>query len=246
MTYCVGLLLDQGLVMLADTRTNGGVDNISCFAKLHRFDIPGERNIALMTSGNLAVSQSVLHLIQEGLPDPETGAVRTIANVPTLFAAANLIGDAVQWAFKRHGEAMRQHEVPFDVSFLLGGQIAGRALRLFQIYAASNFIEASADTPFLQIGEHKYGKPILDRAISSGTTLAEATKLALISMDSTLRSNLSVGLPLDLLILTRDRMDGGYYRRIDETDAYFAEIRKRWSTSLREAISNLPDAPWAV
>ena len=246
MTYCVGLLLDQGVVMLSDTRTNGGVDNVSCFNKLHVFNTPGERNIAVTTAGNLAISQSVLHAIREGLPDPESGEVRSIHTVKSLFDAATLVGEAIRWVHKRHGEAMRQDDVPFDIGILLGGQIAGRRLRLFQIYAAGNFIEASPDTPFLQIGEHKYGKPILDRAISNATTIGDGIKLALISMDSTLRSNLSVGLPLDLAVYQRDRMDGGMVRRIDENDAYFAMIRKRWSQALREAHAGIAGPDWVL
>ena len=244
MTYCVGLLLDQGLVMLSDTRTNGGVDNVSCFNKLHRFSTPGERNIALMTAGNLAISQAVVHAIEEGLPDPDTGEVRSIRSVKSLFDAAILVGEAIRRVHHRHGEAMRQDEVAFDVAILLGGQIGDTPLRLFQVYAAGNFIEATADTPFLQIGEHKYGKPILDRAITPGTSLGDGIKLALISMDSTLRSNLGVGLPLDLAVYTRGRLDGGLVRRIDEHDPYFAMIRTRWSQALREAHAAIAAPAW--
>jgi putative proteasome-type protease len=207
-TYCVGLFLDQGLVMLADTRTNAGLDNISCFAKLQHFHRPGERMIATMTAGNLAVSQAVINLIQEGLPQPETGVQETIYSVPSMFGAAALVSQAVRQVHQVHGKAMQEQDVPFDVSILLGGQVADRTMRLFQIYAAGNFIEATGDTPFLQVGEHKYGKPILDRAVSSATSLTDGVKLALISMDSTLRSNLSVGMPLDLLVYRKDSIDG--------------------------------------
>lgn len=246
MTYCVGLLLDQGLVMLADTRTNGGMDNISTFAKLHVFCTPGERQIAAMTAGNLAVSQAVINLIREGLPDPETAELRTIYNVEGMFAAASLVGEAVRWVFHKHGEVMREQKVPFDVSILLGGQVTGRAQRLFEVYAAGNFIEATADTPFLQAGEHKYGKPILDRAVRTSTTLPEGIKLALISMDSTLRSNLGVGMPLDLVVFTRDRLDGGHKRRILEMDPYFGDLQVRWSGALSEAHRAIPDPEWAI
>ncbi len=246
MTYCVGLLLDEGLVMLADTRTNAGMDNISVFAKLQVFHTPGERMISIMTAGNLAISQAVVNLIQDGLADPETGAIQTIHNVPTMFKAAALIGEAVRWVHKNHADAMRKQDVGFDVSILLGGQIAGRTLRLFNIYAAGNFIEATRDTPFLQIGEHKYGKPILDRAVNSSTTLTDGVKLALISMDSTLRSNLSVGLPLDLLVYKRDELVAPVQRRICENDDYFLMIRERWSSALREAHRNIPAPDWAL
>ncbi|MGA9421551.1 MAG: peptidase, partial [Rhodanobacteraceae bacterium] len=184
MTYCVGLFLDRGLVMLADTRTNAGFDNISCFSKLNTFCRPGERMIATMSAGNLAVSQAVINRIQDGLPDPETGEVETIYNVPTMFRAAELVGEGVRRVYDTHGKAMREQNVTFDVSIMLGGQIAGRTMRLFHVYAAGNFIEATGDTPFLQIGEHKYGKPILDRAVTSNMPLVEGVKLALISMDS--------------------------------------------------------------
>lgn len=246
MTYCVGLLLDQGLVMLADTRTNAGVDNISTFAKLQVFSTSGERQIALMTAGNLAITQAVANLVQEGLPDPETGKIQTIYTVPGMFAVAGLVGEAVRWVYRKNGEAMKQQDVPFDVSILVGGQVAGRTQRLFQIYAAGNFVEATSDTPFLQIGEHKYGKPILDRAVSSSTSLTEGVKLALISMDSTLRSNLSVGLPLDLLVLRRDNLDEGVLRRIDDDDEYFKQVRKSWSRALSDAHEAIPEPDWNI
>lgn len=246
MTYCVGLLLDQGLVMLADTRTNGGVDNISTFAKLHVFNTPGEREIAAMTSGNLAITQAVMNLIEDGLADPETGELRTIYTVPGMFAAASLVGEAVNWVYRKYAKAMSEQNVSFDVSILLGGQVAGRTQRLFQVYAAGNFIEATHDTPFLQIGEHKYGKPILDRSVSSDTSLTDGIKLALISMDSTLRSNLSVGMPLDLLVHRRDRFDGTVARRIGDDDEYFQQVRKRWSQALDEAHKAIPVPDWGL
>ena len=244
MTYCVGLLLDKGLVMLGDTRTNAGFDNISCFSKLQKFHVPGERLMATLTAGNLAISQAVLNLVQDGLPDPETGNVETIYTVPTMFRAAALLGEAVRKVHRTHGEAMKQQDVSFDVSIMLGGQIAGRTLRLFHIYAAGNFIEATADTPYLQIGEHKYGKPMLDRAVSREISLIEGVKLALISMDSTLRSNLSVGMPLDLLVYRNDSIDGIVEQRINENDDYFAMMRDKWSEGLTEAHTRIPPPDW--
>ncbi|MEO6800885.1 MAG: peptidase [Rhodanobacter sp.] len=244
MTYCVGLFLDEGLVMLADTRTNAGLDHISCFAKLQQFHRPGERLIATMTAGNLAVSQAVINLIQEGLPHSETGVLQTIFDVPTMFGAAALVSQAVRHVYEVHGKAMKEQDVPFDVSILLGGQIAHRTMRLFQIYAAGNFIEATGDTPFLQVGEHKYGKPILDRAVTSDTKLTDGLKLALISMDSTLRSNLSVGMPLDVLTYRNNSIDGFEIQRIEEDDGYFQMIRERWSTALSEAHRNIPSPDW--
>jgi putative proteasome-type protease len=230
--------------MLADTRTNGGIDNICCFAKLHVFNTPGERQIAVMTAGNLAVSQAVINLIREGMPDPDSGELRTIHSVSGMFEAASLVGEAVRWVFEKHGKVMRQQKVPFDVSVLIGGQIAGAPQRLFEVYSAGNFIEATRDTPFLQVGEHKYGKPILDRSINSDTSLADGVKLALISMDSTLRSNLSVGMPLDLLVYTRDRIDGGMQRRVSEEDVYFRQLRDAWSRALHDAQRAIPAPDW--
>lgn len=230
--------------MLADTRTNGGVDNVSCFAKLHVFNTPGEREIAAMTSGNLAITQAVMNLIEDGLADAETGQVRTIYNVQGMFAAASLVGEAVNWVYRKYAKAMSEQNVSFDVSILLGGQVAGRTQRLYQIYAAGNFVEATRDTPFLQIGEHKYGKPILDRSVSSDTSLNDGVKLALISMDSTLRSNLSVGMPLDVLVHRLDRFDGALVRRIEEHDEYFWQVRERWSQALDEAHKAIPAPNW--
>ncbi len=244
MTYCVGLFLDRGLVMLADTRTNAGMDNISSFAKLQHFHRPGERMIATMTAGNLAVSQAVINLIQEGLPDPETGEVETIMSVPTMFRAAALVGEAVRRVHRTHAAAMKEQGAAFDVSILLGGQLAGRTMRLFHIYSAGNFIEATGDTPFLQIGEHKYGKPILDRSVATDTSLADGVKLALISMDSTLRSNLSVGLPLDILVYRADSIDDVQTSRITEDDPYFRMLRERWSEALRMAHRDIAPPDW--
>ncbi|GAB2501259.1 peptidase [Arenimonas alkanexedens] len=244
MTYCVGLLLDEGLVMLGDTRTNAGFDNISCFSKLQKFHVPGERLLTTLTAGNLAVSQAVMNLVQDGLPDPETGQVETIYTVPTMFRAAALVAEAVRRVHRTHGEAMKLQDVSFDVSIMLGGQIKGRTLRLFHIYAAGNFIEATADTPYLQIGEHKYGKPMLDRAVTRETSLVEGVKLALISMDSTLRSNLSVGMPLDLLVYRNDSMDGVVQQRMQEDDDYFAMVRESWSKALSSAHRAIPAPEW--
>lgn len=242
MTYCVGLRLQGGLVMLSDTRTNAGVDNVSIFSKMHLFETPGERMIALMTAGNLSITQSVVNLLREGVEDE--GELRTLAQMPTMFRAAQLVGSAIRRVFSVDGPGLQAQNITFDVSFLMGGQIAGGDVRLFEIYAAGNFIEATADTPFLQIGEHKYGKPILDRAVTYSTDLYDAVKLVMISMDSTLRSNLSVGLPLDLLVYQKDSLAVTLRRRITEDDEYFRMIHERWSQSLREAYRAIPRPPW--
>jgi putative proteasome-type protease len=245
MTYCVGILVREGLVMIADTRTNAGIDNVATFRKLHIFDRPGDRAIGIATAGNLAVSQSALTFVGEGLKNAETGSVETIWDIPTMFAAAQFVGRAVREARRTIGEGLEMESPShFDVAFLLGGQRAGGRLRLFMVYAAGNFIEATPDTPYLQIGEHKYGKPILDRSVTEKTTLNEALKLGLISMDSTIRSNLGVGLPIDLMTISRDAIRVELNYRIEAAEPYFHDLRERWSAALRAAHKAIPDPPY--
>ena len=253
MTYCVGLYLRDGLVLLSDTRTNAGVDHVSTFGKMHVFETPGERVIVAMTAGNLAISQAVINLLSEGLEsgednggtDREAGAAETLHSVPSMFRAARLVGRAVRQVFATDGPTLKAQGLPFDVSVLLAGQIKDRNMRLFQVYAAGNFIEATEETPFLQIGEHKYGKPILDRVLTHDSDVDDGIKLVLISMDSTLRSNLTVGMPLDLLVYRRDSQRIELKRRISEDDPYFLGIRQRWSAALREAYQSIPRPDWA-
>ncbi|MBX9699242.1 MAG: proteasome-type protease [Acetobacteraceae bacterium] len=242
MTYCVGLYLRDGLVLLGDTRTNAGVDHISTFGKLHVTEAPGERVLALLTAGNLAITQAVVARLGEGVW--LDGAQRTLLGVESMFRAAQLVGAAVREVFARDGQALANHGVAFDCSFLLGGQIAGGPPRLYLVYAAGNFIEATEDTPFLQIGEVKYGKPILDRALTFDTALADGVKLVLVSMDSTLRSNLTVGMPIDLALIGTDSLRVTLRRRITEEDEYFRFVRERWSAALREAYQILPPPGW--
>ncbi len=244
MTYCVGLFLKEGFVLLSDTRTNAGVDNIATFSKAYLYEAPGERVIALLAAGNLAVTQSIVNLLREGVEFD--GATETPLTVKSMFRAAQLVGQAIRQVYKADAEAMKAQSISFDVSFLLAGQIGVRTMRLFQIYAAGNFIEATVDTPYLQLGEHKYGKPILDRAARHDTDLHDGVKLALISMDSTLRSNLSVGLPIDLLVYRRDALAIELRRRITEDDEYFRMIRERWSEALREAYRAIPRPDWLM
>lgn len=244
MTYCVGLKLRDGLVMISDTRTNAGIDNISCFRKLHLFAEPGERCIAIASSGNLSITQSVISLLMEGMTDPETGKKQTLMNIPTMFKAAQLVGAAVREVYRTDGPSLEQHQAGFDVALLLGGQIRGRRMRLFMVYSAGNFIEATGDTPYLQIGEHKYGKPILDRAITFETELSEALKIGLISMDSTMRSNLAVGLPLDLMVLRQDAYTPELVHRIHAGDPYFEQLRQSWSEALRASHQAIPRPPY--
>jgi putative proteasome-type protease len=245
MTYCVGILVREGLVMIADTRTNAGMDNIATFRKLHVFEKPGQCAMGIATAGNLAVTQSALTLATDGMKNAETGAMETLTDMPTMFAAAKFIGRAVREARATIGESIEQEDPgAFHVSMLFGGQVAGGRLRLFMIYAAGNFIEATPDTPYLQIGEHKYGKPILDRSVTESTTLDEALKLGLISMDSTIRSNLSVGLPIDLLTIRRDTQRIELSYRVEAAEPYFHDLRERWSAALRAAHKAIPAPPY--
>jgi putative proteasome-type protease len=243
MTYCVGILVREGLVMIADTRSNAGLDNIATFRKLHVITKPGERAIAVATAGNLAVSQSVMNFVSEGLENPDTGEVETLKNVPSMFRAAQLIGRAIREVHRVDGPSLEQ-SAGFDVAMLVGGQVKDGRLRLFMIYAAGNFIEATIDTPFLQIGEHKYGKPILDRSVTEATELQDALKLGLISMDSTIRSNLGVGLPIDLAVIRRDALSLELDYRIEATEPYFHDLRERWSSALRAAHLAIPRPPY--
>lgn len=244
MTYCCGILVRDGLVMIADTRTNAGLDNISTFRKLHIFEQPGERVLMLATAGNLSVTQGAVNLLAEGLEDPETQEVERLMEAPSMLRAAQLVGRAVRRSRTIAGEGAEQSGVSFEVSLLFGGQIGTGALRLFMIYTAGNFIECTQDTPYLQIGEHKYGKPILDRAVSYDSDVLDALKIGLISMDSTIRSNLSVGLPIDLALLRRDALRTEIATRIDGTDVYFRDLRESWSRALRAAHMAIPTPPY--
>src|SRR6202008_3939086 len=232
MTYCGGILVREGLVMFADTRTNAGVDNISTFRKLHVFKDPKKRVMAIASAGNLSISQSVVSTLTEGYDNPETGEHETLMNAPTLFQAARRVGHVVRTVHATEGKALEASDVTFDVSFLFGGQIMGERMRLFMIYSAGNFIECTVDTPYLQIGEHNNGKPILDRAVIYSIDLYDALKIALIYMDSTLRSNLSVGMPLDVVAIRRDACDAELIYRINPGDPYFHDLSERWSAAL--------------
>ena len=240
MTYCVGMLLDAGLVFLSDSRTNAGVDQISTFRKVSLFEKPGERVMVLLCAGNLAISQAVVNMLHEHAQRQES-SIWTAAN---MFEAALEVGEALREVHRRDAPALKEHNIEFNASLIFGGQISGEPPRLFCIYAPGNFIEATADTPYFQVGESKYGKPILDRVISRSTSLAQAAKCALISMDSTIRSNLSVGVPLDLLSIGRDELRVASHVNIDENHAYFKMIRTRWSESLRHAFHEMPDPEW--
>lgn len=244
MTYCAGILVRDGLVMMADTRTNAGIDNVSTFRKLHVLASSGDRTLAIASSGNLSVTQTVLSLLAEGLPHPESDEFETLESVGSLFRAAQLVGRAIRKVYEIDGDALEEAGVKFEVSFLLGGQIKDSPMQLFMIYSAGNFIECGTDAPFLQVGEHKYGKPILDRAVTFETHLYDALKVGLISMDSTMRSNLAVGLPIDVLVMRRDADKPELIHRIQAGEPYFHDLRERWSAALRAAHMAIPRPPY--
>jgi putative proteasome-type protease len=238
MTYCLAVRSESGLVFLSDSRTNAGLDQISTFRKMHTFEVPGERVMVLLTAGNLAVSQSVATGLRVQM---DSQGEKSLASAPNMFSAAKLVGDAVRKVFERDSEALKAFNIEFNANMIFGGQIKGEAPRLFNVYSAGNFIEATDETPYFQIGESKYGKPILDRVIGGGLSLDEVAKCCLISMDSTIKSNLSVGLPLDLLCYERDALRINRHKLIDGKDPYFASIRDRWAEQLRKVFNELPD-----
>lgn len=240
MTYCVAMRLNDGLVFLADSRTNAGVDQISTFRKMTVFERPGERLLVMMSAGNLAITQAVRQIVCEG----SEAAAASVWSARSLFDAARVVGEAVRTVQQRDGEALHEAGIEFNCSFLVGGQIRGEGCRLFQVYAAGNFIEATPENPYFQIGEAKYGKPIVDRIVTPETTLGEAAKCALVSMDSTLRSNISVGLPLDLLVYEIDSLRVTKFVRIDENNEYMKMIRTTWGSRLRQVFGEIPDPAW--
>ncbi|WEK46663.1 MAG: proteasome-type protease [Candidatus Andeanibacterium colombiense] len=241
MTYCVGMTLDKGLVLMSDTRTNSGVDNISTFRKMFYWKTPGERIITLMCAGNLATTQAVISQLEERNKAPEDRH-NTLFEAPTMFQVAVEIGrllrDTIQTSQCDNGQ---EGEGRFTASMILAGQIKGMQPRLFMIYPEGNFIEGSPDTPFFQIGETKYGRPILLRGYEPGMEFEDAVKLLMVSFDSTLKANLSVGMPLDLMVIERDRFEPLHEKRIDKNDLYFQAISSMWGDSLKEAVHALPE-----
>ena len=243
MTYCVGMLLDTGLVFLADSRTSAGVDQINSFRKTAVFQRAGERVLVLQVAGNLAITQAVVTLLREHENNPNKPTLDILA-APNMFEAARCVGEALREVHRRDAPPLKEFGVEFNASLILGGQIRGEVPRLFSVYSAGNFIEALPETTYFQIGESKYGKPIIDRTMRRSSSLNEATKCALVSMDSTIQSNLSVGLPLDLVIVRRDQFCVARHMSIDSENVYFRGIRSRWSAALREAFVELPDPDW--
>ncbi|WP_149587092.1 proteasome-type protease [Tabrizicola flagellatus] len=238
MTYCVGLLLNDGMVLLSDTRTNAGLDNISTYRKMFTFEDPGERVIVIMTAGSLSVTQTTIAQLREAVEDPEATPETSIMLAPTLLKVAEIVGDRLARVRADVDQKLSAMQGA-SASMIVAGQRRGGAMRLFLIYPEGNFIEATEDTPFLQIGEHKYGKPILDRVVRPTTSLSDATKAVLLSMDSTLRSNLSVGMPLDLAVIERDACRVTHSRRIEAGDPAFRAMSEAWSNALRDGFARI-------
>ncbi len=240
MTYGLGIRLDAGLVMMADTRTHAGVDNVARYRKLFGWERPGEAVVALCTAGNLSITQGVVAALDAGVESAGETAPSILA-APSMHAVAELIGEGLRREVAKHGAALSTAGVNASASILVAGEVGEGPHRLFQVYDVGNFIEAEADTPFFQIGESKYGKPILDRIVARGTPIATALKAALLSMDSTIRSNLSVGPPLDVAVIAAGERRFALRRRIEEDDAGFAAISRAWSRGIVELLERMPD-----
>jgi putative proteasome-type protease len=242
MTYCVALRLEAGMIFASDSRTNAGVDQVSTFSKMRVYEKPGERVIVTLTSGKLAMTQGVIEILERRARADE--ATRSLWNVESLYDAALIVGEAVREMHRRDAAFLAESHIELHSDLIVGGQIAGEAPRLFHIYSQGNFIEATDETPWFQLGESKYGKPILDRVISPATPQKEAAKCVLISFDSTMKSNISVGLPIDLLWYPRDSLRVGLRHRIREGDPYFTMLRARWAGGLRRVFAELPEPDW--
>ena len=242
MTYCVAVMLDAGMVFASDSRTNAGVDQIATFRKMHVVPGTDDRLLVFLSSGNLSITQSVINLLE--LQGRSGNSDRTILAATSMYQVAELVGDALREVRRRDGPYLKQSKVETYVSFIIGGQIRGERQRLFNVYSEGNFIEATEETPYFQIGESKYGKPVIDRVITRGTSLQEATKCTIVSFDSTMRSNISVGLPIDLVIYEADALTVRLQRRVDETDAYFQMVHAQWGAGLRRVFAELPAPDW--
>lgn len=242
MTYCVALMLDAGMVFASDSRTNAGVDQIAVFRKMHLIQHEGQRLIAILSSGNLSITQSAVNLLEHNARAGDGN--KSITNASSMFEIADLVGNALREVRKRDGPYLQQNNIDDNASFIVGGQIRGEPQRLFRIYSEGNFIEATPETPYFQIGESKYGKPVIDRVVTRSTQLLEAAKCVLVSFDSTMRSNISVGLPIDLAIYDNNSLKLRVQRRIDEADAYFNMIHTQWGEGLRRVFAQLPNPDW--
>ena len=246
MTYCVAVKLDAGLVFLSDSRTNAGLDQIGTFRKMMIYERPGDRFMVMLSAGNLSISQQVREILQvEELQDGADRPPITIWNATSMFDAARVLGSAMRRVYDQDGASLKKSGLDFNASMILGGQIRGESMRLFLVYSAGNFIEATRETCFFQIGESKYGKPVLDRMMRPSTPLDEAAKCVLVSMDSSLKSNLSVGLPLDLVVYEVNRLESSQVVCIDERNPYFQMIRSSWGEKLRQAFEAIDDPQWS-
>lgn len=244
MTYCIGIRLDAGMVFLSDSRTNAGLDRVSTFRKMMVYEQPDDRFMVLLSAGNLSVAQSVREILQvETIPNGDDPPI-SIWNATSMYDAARVLGSAIRRVMRQDGPSLAAAGVEFNATMIFGGQIKGEAMRLFLIYSAGNFIEATRETCFFQTGESKYGKPILDRILSPDTTLAEAAKCAMVSMDSTMKSNLSVGLPLDLLVYENGSLQSEKFVCIDDQNPYFQSIRTSWGKRLKEVFASIEDPQW--
>ena len=242
MTYCVAMSLDEGMIFASDSRTNAGVDQIARFSKMRIIANDGDRVIVTLSSGNLSITQNALNMLDQRAragDDP-----LHLMNARSMFDVARLIGDALREAKGRDGPFLSQNNIDASASFLMGGQIRGEPPRLFNIYSEGNFIEATADTCYFQSGETKYGKPIIDRVINRGSSLIDATKCMMVSYDSTMRSNISVGLPIDLCTYETDALQLRMQRRIEETDPYYQMVHSQWGEGLRRVFAQLPNPDW--
>jgi len=242
MTYCIGVLLDKGVIFASDSRTNAGMDSVAKFCKMTVFERPGNRVIVLLSSGNLAGTQAVISVLTQRCAEGD--AATNLFGARTMFDVVRLVSDAMRDIEKRDAGYLEANNMRFNASFIIGGQIGGEPMRLFRTYAEGNFIEAGNDTNFLQTGETKYGKPILDRVLTQHTPLADATKCVLVSFDSTMRSNLSVGMPIDLVCYERDSLEVRFRRRFDEGDPYFTTLSHDWSEGTRKVFRELPELHW--
>ncbi|OGA11279.1 MAG: peptidase [Betaproteobacteria bacterium RIFCSPLOWO2_02_64_14] len=244
MTYCVAAVLDVGMVFASDSRTSAGVDHVSSFRKMRIFAAEGERVIIILSSGNLSITQNVVNILDHQSRNPD--AKKTVMNVASMIEVAERVGETLREVKRRDGPYLEQSNVDASATLLVGGQIRGERQRLFHIYNEGNFIEATRDTPYFQIGESKYGKPVIDRVIKCNTEILDATKCILVSFDSTMRSNISVGLPIDLLVYVRDSFRIGMQRRVEEDDPYFTMIHQQWGNGLRKVFAGIPNPDWTV
>ena len=242
MTYCVAMSLDAGMIFASDSRTNAGVDHIARFSKMRVFARDADRVVVMLSSGNLSLTQNSINVLEQQARDPDTGL--SVWTAGSMFDVARLLGDALRQVKERDGPYLAQNNIDASANFIVGGQVQGEAPRLFEVYSEGNFIEATPDTCYFQIGESKYGKPVIDRVVHRGTSLQDATKCTIVSFDSTMRSNISVGLPIDLLVYETGSLKIRLQRRIQEFDPYFQLIHHQWGEGLRRVFAQLPDPDW--